>query len=310
MAEATLPDGFRVRAAAKVNLTLSLTGRREDGYHLIDGLVVFAGIGDDLAVGAAAEFALAIDGPFGASVAAGRDNLVSKAAHGLAALAGRAPAVRIALRKRLPVAAGIGGGSADAAATLRALCALWRPALAGSEFDALALSLGADVPVCVYGRPAFMSGVGEALVPAPALPEAYLVLANPGVEVSTAAVFAGVSGRYSEPQPHLSEPPRDAVALADWLRAGANDLTPSACALEPRIASVIERIARAPGCLLTRMSGSGPTCFGLFATAAAAHRAAQGIAAENAGWWVRAAPVLAGPPRLSRLPRRPLSGAC
>ncbi len=301
MVGAARPPGYRVQAAAKVNLTLNVVGRRDDGYHLINGLVVFAGIGDVLEVEPAERFGLEIDGPFGEAVAAGGDNLVARAAHGFAALAGREPAVRITLRKNLPVAAGIGGGSADAGATLRALAALWQPALDRSDLEELALSLGADVPVCLLARPAYMSGIGEVIACAPDLPAAHLVLVNPGVQLSTATVFAGTAGHYSAPRQRLSGAPGDAAALADWLRAGGNDLTRAACVLEPRIAVAIARIAAARGCLLERMSGSGPTCFGLFATAAAARRAALEIAAENAAWWVRAAPVLAEAPPVRRL---------
>ena len=307
MNDAATPPGYRVRAAAKVNLTLNIVSRRDDGYHLIDGLVVFAGIGDVVEVRPAERFALEVDGPFGAAAGAGGDNLAARAAHALAARAGRPPAARITLRKDLPVAAGLGGGSADAAATLRALAALWRPALGRPDLEGLALSLGADVPVCLRARPTHMSGIGEAIDPAPDLPEAHLALVNPGSELSTATVFAGAAGAFSRPRQRLSEAPRDAAALADWLRAGGNDLTPAACALEPRIAAVIERLAAARGCLVGRMSGSGPTCFGLFATAATARRAALEIAAENPGWWARAAPVLAAPPpvrRLAETPRR------
>ena len=297
---ATAP-GYRVQAAAKVNLTLNVVSRRDDGYHLIDGLAVFAGVGDVVQVSPAARFGLEIAGPFGGALGADGDNLAAQAACGLAARAGRAPAVRIMLRKNLPVAAGVGGGSADAAAVLRILNALWRPALDRQALADLALSLGADVPVCLHARPAHISGIGEVITPAPALPEAYLVLVNPRAALSTASVFARAAGAYSRPQKRLSEAPRDAASFAQWLRAGGNDLTGAACALEPRVAAAIARLARARGCLLGRMSGSGPTCFGLFATAAAARAAASAIAAETPLWWVRAAPILATPPPVRRI---------
>ena len=294
------PERVRVQAPAKVNLCLNVIGRRADGYHLLDGLVAFAGIGDGIETAPAARLGLEIAGPFAGALAGEPDNLVCRAARGLAALAGRAPAVRIRLEKNLPVAAGIGGGSADAAATLRALRALWGLEVGGADLDRLALSLGSDVPACLLGRPAFMSGIGEVLSAAPPLPETHLVLANPGAALSSAAVFARRAGPFARPAPRLGAAPRDAAALADWLRRSGNGLTEAACALEPRIAGMLERMAAAPDCLLARMSGSGPTCFGLFASAGAARRAAGRLAAENAGWWVRAAPVLAEPPALER----------
>lgn len=300
MDEATTQRAVRILAAAKINLTLNVLGRRADGFHLLDSLVVFAGIGDVLEIVPADRFDLRIQGAFGAALGPMEDNLVYKAAHGLAALAGRAPDVRIKLEKNLPVAAGIGGGSSDAAATLRALMALWQAPIDQVGLDRLALGLGADVPVCLHARPVFMSGIGEAMGPAPALPAAHLVLVNPALPLSSADVFAGRSGPYSTAS-RLIAAPDDVAALAAWLRQTGNDLTDSACALAPPVSLVLARIAASQGCLLARMSGSGPTCFGLFATADAAHRAADRIADEAPHWWCRAAPVLAAPPPVTPL---------
>ncbi|QDL93702.1 4-(cytidine 5'-diphospho)-2-C-methyl-D-erythritol kinase [Paroceanicella profunda] len=196
---------------------------------------------------------------------------------------------RITLEKALPVASGIGGGSADAAATLRALCRLWRMDLPETVLATAALALGADLPVCLLGRSARMSGIGEVLTPAPGLPEVHVVLANPGVGVSTGAVFRGLSGfgEGLEPLPALA----DAAALAAWLARQRNDLEPPARALCPPIAETLDALAAAPGALLARMSGSGATCFALFAGAEAAARAAAALSAARPGWWVRAAPV-------------------
>ena len=287
-----------------------MAGRRDDGYHLIDSLVVFAGATDTLEIAPAGRFGLEVGGPFAAAAGPDRDNLVHAAAHRLGALLDRAPAVRIALTKNLPAAAGVGGGSADAAAALRGLAALWAEKPDRRRLDDLALAIGADVPVCLYGRPARVSGIGEIVFPAPPLPEAHLVLVNPGEGVSAARVYAAHarSARpFSAPLPPL-DPPRDIRAFAAWLSAGGNDLTDAACAAAPSIAEALAALSAA-GCLLARMSGSGPVCFGLFESAAAARRAARSIAAREPGWWVRAAAVLTEPPSVVRLPVRSAAGA-
>lgn len=277
-------------APAKVNLTLHVTGRRDDGYHLLDSLVVFAGVGDGLDFSPAAETALTVDGPRAAGVPADATNLVLRAA---AALEG--PPVAIRLTKRLPAAAGIGGGSSDAAATLRGLLA--RGHRPRGDLPALALGLGADVPVCLAGRPARMSGTGERLAPLPPLPPLWLVLVNPGVPVSTRACFAALAGRFGAPMPRL--PPAgwaDAAALARWLAVQRNDLEPPARALAPPVGDALAALAATRGCLMARMSGSGATCFGLFADADAADAAAGVIAAVHPPWWTAAAPVLPDSP--------------
>jgi 4-diphosphocytidyl-2-C-methyl-D-erythritol kinase len=280
---------LRAFAPAKVNLALHVTGRRDDGYHLLDSLVVFAGVGDDLSFAVADDTRLAIDGPQAAGVPTDATNLVLRAA---ALLTG--PPVAIRLTKRLPAAAGIGGGSSDAAAALRGLLGMGhRPR---GDLPALALSLGADVPVCLAARPARMSGVGERLAPLPALPPVWLVLVNPGVPVSTRASFATLAGRFGLA---MDDPPPsgwpDAAGLARWLAAQRNDLEAPARALAPSVADTITALAATPGCLLARMSGSGATCFGLYPDATTAAAAADAISAANAGWWTAAAPVLPDP---------------
>jgi 4-diphosphocytidyl-2-C-methyl-D-erythritol kinase len=267
-------------APAKVNLALHVLGRRADGYHLLDSLVVFAGVGDRLAAEPEAALTLDLRGPFGAALAGEADNLVSRAARALAEANGIATGARLVLEKHLPVASGIGGGSADAAAALRVLARLWGCAPASPD---LALKLGADVPVCLAGRPARMGGVGEALAPAPALPPCGLALVNPGVAVSTPAVFRARAGGFSA---RLDLPPGgwgDAATLAADLRRWGNDLQAPAVGLAPVIGEVIAALAATPGCLLARMSGSGATCFGLFATPAEAEAAAA--SQRRAGWW-------------------------
>lgn len=271
-------------AAAKINLSLHVTGQRADGYHLLDSLVVFAGVGDRVTVAPADGLGLVLTGPKAAGLRAEADNLVLRAARAFGSDRGAA----ITLEKHLPVSSGIGGGSADAAAALRALAALWGLPLPDA---AAVLRLGADVPVCLQGRPVRMQGVGETLTPLPALPEAWLVLANPGLAVATPAVFRALARKDNPPMPDM---PRltDLATLAGWLATQRNDLEPPAITLQPVIAAARAALAAQSGCLLARMSGSGATCFGLFASATAAESAAAQIARAEPGWWVQAGPML------------------
>lgn len=268
-------------APAKVNLTLTITGRRSDGYHLLDSLVVFAGIGDLVTAGRADDLSLSLEGTEAASLAMEGDNLVLRAARALADAAGLAPGAMLRLEKRLPVASGIGGGSADAAAALRVLNRLWATGMGSQSLRDIAVHLGADVPVCIDSLPARMRGIGEVLGPVPALPSFGLLLANPRVALSTPAVFRARAPGFSPTPAYLASWP-DVSALADWLRSQANDLEAAAIALCPPVAEVLAAIAAQPGCLLARMSGSGATCFGVFATPAEAAAAAAGL---PAAWW-------------------------
>ncbi len=272
---------LREAAPAKINLALHVLGRRADGYHLLDSLVVFADAGDVLHAEPADGLALALIGPFAADLTGETDNMVLRAARLLAASAGIAPRARLTLDKRVPVASGIGGGSADAAAALRLLSRLWRLDPSRAELAALALRLGADVPVCLDRRAARMSGIGETLAPAPGLPECGLVLLNPGVAVATASVFAARGAAYSVP---LALPPAwlDAAAMAADLARMGNDLQAPAQALQPVIGAALAAL-RDAGSLLARMSGSGATCFGLFANPRAAEAAAARL--RRPGWW-------------------------
>ena len=262
-------------APAKVNLYLHVTGRRPDGYHLLDSLAVFPAVGDWLWATPASALSLEVAGAFGAALAGEADNLVLRAARALGGSAG----ARIVLEKHLPGAAGMGGGSADAAAALRLLCRLWGlPAPAPS----VGVALGADVAVCIGSQPARMGGVGEVLTPAPELPAAGMVLVNPGVSLATQDVFRARACGFSAPAELPAGWP-DAAAMAGDLAALRNDLEPPAIALRPVIGSVLAALSAAPGCLLARMSGSGATCFGLFPDAAAAEVAARALA--RPGWW-------------------------
>ncbi|HEV8389066.1 MAG TPA: 4-(cytidine 5'-diphospho)-2-C-methyl-D-erythritol kinase [Dongiaceae bacterium] len=277
-------------ARAKVNLYLHITGRRADGYHLLDSLIVFADTGDEIKLAAADRLQLAIDGPFAAGLEAGPDNLVLRAAHALRELTGTRAGAAIRLTKNLPVASGIGGGSADAAATLDGLCGLWDVAPGRAALLRIAATLGADVPVCLDGVPSFVGGIGEELVPARGLPPAWLLLANPGVATPTPAVFKARQGPFSKAA-RWAEPPRDFAAFAARLQASANDLTEAAISVTPAIRDVLVALAAVPGCVLARLSGSGATCFGLFPDEPSARTAEAKLRAAHARWWVVAAPM-------------------
>jgi 4-diphosphocytidyl-2-C-methyl-D-erythritol kinase len=270
-------------ASAKLNLYLHVVGRRSDGYHLLDSLVVFAGVGDLMHAAPADHLSLSLTGPFRSALEGEADNLVLRSARALATALGRSPQAHLTLDKRLPVASGIGGGSADAAATLRALCRLWSCAANPTALARMALTLGADVPVCLASRPQRMGGIGEHLEPAPALPDCGVVLVNPGVAVATAAVFQLRAGAFS-PRARLPAGWSDAAAMAADLQRLRNDLEAPARSLCPAIDAVLSALARQPGCMLARMSGSGATCFGLFATPQIAAEAASRL--MRGEWWV------------------------
>jgi 4-diphosphocytidyl-2-C-methyl-D-erythritol kinase len=275
------------KAPAKINLYLHVVGRRADGYHLLDSLVAFTELGDAVAVAPSDELTLAVDGPFAAALKDEPDNLVLRAARQLAAEACVARGAAITLTKTLPVASGIGGGSADAAATLRALCRLWDIAPESVPLDAIAQALGADVPVCLDGRAAFMGGIGERRDPAPELPAADLVLVNPGIPLPTPRVFAKREGHFSAAARFHAVPPQTA-ALVELLQMRQNDLTQAASAIVPAVRDVLDALSRSEGCLMARMSGSGATCFGIYPDAASARMAAQFLAGARPGWWVAA----------------------
>ncbi|MGE0714386.1 MAG: 4-(cytidine 5'-diphospho)-2-C-methyl-D-erythritol kinase [Alphaproteobacteria bacterium] len=269
----------RERAPAKVNLTLRVVGRRADGYHLLDSVVTFADFGDTVTVGPADGLSLTVSGPFAAAVPADAGNLVVRAAEGLRAAAGVAAGAAIHLVKRVPVAAGLGGGSSDAAAAIRALRRLWRIAPA---FDAgpVAAALGADVPMCLAGVPARIGGIGEIVTPLSGMPDLPAVLVNPGVPLATPDVFRARTGAFSDAA-------RGADIAGDIVR-GANDLTDAARLLVPAIGAVLEALGATGGCRVARMSGSGATCFALYSDGAAALGAARALRRRRPGWWVRA----------------------
>jgi 4-diphosphocytidyl-2-C-methyl-D-erythritol kinase len=286
-------------APAKINLYLHVTGRRPDGYHLIDSLFAFADFGDRIEAHAGdGDLRLTVDGPFAAGLGAAADNLVIKAARALAVLAAAkaSAGADIRLSKTLPVASGIGGGSSDAAATLHALNRLWALDASLDDLTALAIKLGADVPACLRDRPVQASGTGEITAPAVALPPCAVVLVNPGQALLTADVFKAFATErsgYSAAAP-LTEAPTSAEDLAEALRTRRNDLENAAIDLIPAISVVLEALKRASGCGLARLSGSGATCFGLFADREAAATAAIALASAHPGWWVKSGALARG----------------
>lgn len=267
-------------APAKVNLTLHVTGRRDDGYHLLDSLVAFADVGDLVRVHPAPAVSLRVDGPLAAGVPVDGSNLVLKAA---LALASGGQGAAITLEKHLPAAAGIGGGSSDAAAALRVLAEHWNCALPDAE---AILALGADVPVCMDPRAARMSGIGELVQAVPRLPDVPVVLANPRVDVPTPHVFKMLTSRDNPAMPDDVPAFRDVGVLAKWVGVQRNDLEQAAIGLQPAIGDVLAALSSAPGALLARMSGSGATCFAIHHSAEAAERAARILAEARPEWWV------------------------
>ncbi|MBM3097998.1 4-(cytidine 5'-diphospho)-2-C-methyl-D-erythritol kinase [Gluconobacter cerinus] len=281
-------------AHAKINLYLHVTGRRPDGYHLLDSLAVFAGAADTISVGEKCDrFSLSIEGRFGKGLEADDSNLVLKAARALQAKSGSHDAYRLTLKKDLPVASGIGGGSADAACTLRLLSGVWNAT--ESDLCALAEPLGADVPVCVRQQATRMEGIGEILTSAPEMPNGGILLINPGVGVSTPDIFrsfAAMGGIVQRAKPALPSQWASMRDLVDLLRQTANDLQAPAIAHAPIISDVLTAIQSQSDCLLSRMSGSGATCFGLFPTPQKAHEAEEALTqtATRLSWWTWSGP--------------------
>jgi 4-diphosphocytidyl-2-C-methyl-D-erythritol kinase len=282
----TVPrEEFRVLAPAKINLYLHVTGRRENGYHELDSLIAFADIGDMVGASEGEALSLAIEGPFAAPLVIDpAENLVLRAARCFAERAGVPARARLRLVKNLPIASGIGGGSSDAAATLHALGRLWRCRLDQAELDDLAAELGADVPVCLHGRPAWAGGIGERIEPAPLLPPAAVVLVNPGIALPTPAVFKARTGPFSAPA-RWRQAAESVADLAALLSKRRNDLTEAAISIVPAIAEVLAWLDRQEGVLLARMSGSGATCFALCTDAAAADAVSAAARREYPFWW-------------------------
>ncbi len=277
-----------ISAPAKINLYLHITGKRDDGYHLLDSLAAFAGVYDTISVRPAATLSLMIDGLFSAGLPVDESNLVMRAAHRLRDLTGVQDGADISLTKRLPVASGIGGGSADAAATIKALARLWSIHPGQHDLSGLALDLGADVPICLFGQAAFMSGIGEKLEPLGGLPNVPMILVNPGVDISTPTIFNKRRGAFSLERPFTDIPvtPEHLIALLNDGRG--NDLMEPAIELAPVIGQTLEAIKHSKGCRFARMSGSGATCFGFFDSQFEAKNAAAAITRDHPDWWAMA----------------------
>ena len=289
----TIAQETRWLAPAKINLALHVTGRRPDGYHLIDTLVVFARFGDRLTFAADASDSLEIAGPYGDGLSpSDPSNLVLRARDALrGAFPGHpTPPVRIRLEKNLPVASGVGGGSSDAAAAMRGLARLWGLQAGDDDLARIGLPLGADLPMCLAARPLRAQGIGDALTLLPHAPPLGIVLVNPGVAVPTAAVFAALASRDGSPLPPLPAS-LDFHPLCNWLETTRNDLEAPARAIAPAIGDALAALRKA-GAHLARMSGSGATCFGLFESGNLAKRAASRIREKHPGWFVAATRTL------------------
>ena len=289
-----MQPSFHEAAPAKINLALHVTGRREDGYHELESLVVFAGVSDEITARPAATDSLKVTGPFATHAGSGDANLVLRAVRAFRA---RWPdhvrtGLEIELVKNLPVAAGLGGGSADAAAMLRLLAMIGEGDIFLAELGAVALGLGADVPACLMSRPCEVRGIGEIIHPLRDFPALHIVLVNPLVPVVTADVFRRLVSRQNPPMPSLPQPLTRPAQLGLWLTETRNDLEPAAMSLVPEIAVLRDTIGARDGCILARMSGSGGTVFGLFGTESQAHQAAHDLRDRHPGYWVAAAPLL------------------
>lgn len=271
----------KVFAPAKINLTLHVTGQRNDGYHLLDSLVTFVDVGDQITAESAAQTSLTVTGPFAQGVPTDEKNLAFRAA-----LASGYP-MALSLEKCLPPSSGIGGGSADAAATLRAAMQLGGPRITADH----ALVLGADVPVCLASRSKRLQGIGDDLQSVH-LPELHMVLVNPGVEVSTPDVFSRLERKDNPPMPDTLPEWPDSLAFVDWLSTQRNDLQGPAAKLAPEIAAVLVSLALSPNVLLTRMSGSGATCFAIYPDRISSEAAAAALLQSSPSWWVKAATTL------------------
>ncbi len=264
-------------APAKVNLTLHVTGQRDDGYHLLDSLVMFADVGDRITIRPSDTPIMIIKGPMAESLPRDRTNLVAQAADAMGVTA------NIQLEKNLPVAAGLGGGSSDAAATFRALAEI-----SDKPIPEDLVVFGADVPVCMHGKAARMRGIGNDIHSMPDLPVLHAVLVNPNLPVMTAEVFRRLKSHKNPPMPAELPALTSSRDLVAWLSEMRNDLQDAAIEAEPIIEQVFNALAVTPGCMMTRMSGSGGTCFGLYGDAETAASAAGRMHEAHPGWWVAA----------------------
>ncbi|MCB2092117.1 MAG: 4-(cytidine 5'-diphospho)-2-C-methyl-D-erythritol kinase [Alphaproteobacteria bacterium] len=281
-------------AAAKINLDLRITGRRDDGYHLLDSIVVFADIGDELTVERHKGLTLEISGPFSDGLDCGPDNLIMKAAQLFFKETAISPKVTFKLVKNLPVSSGIGGGSADAAAAIRLLLDLYKPEISQQRIMELALEIGADVPVCLQSYSAQMCGIGERITPITIADDIYMLLVNPLKSVSTADVFKAYanSGQNFEREREIIKAPVHIPLMLDILKDSTNSLEQAACAIESDIGEILKALDKTEGALISRMSGSGATCFSLYQTKEECTAAALKMRKFNKSWWVRETKII------------------
>ena len=282
---------IKASAPAKVNLTLHVTGQRDDGYHLLDSLVVFAGVTDQLGATIAPDLRIAVSGPFAMGVPTDHSNLIMRAAAALRTVRGVTKGAALTLEKHLPHAAGIGSGSSDAAATLAMLAELWQVAPLPATAPEV-VALGADVPVCIGApHPVRMSGIGDVLSPVSALPDCALVLVRPPVDVPTGPVFQGLATKDGPPMSELPEG-LDYDGFVSWLMTQRNDLQAPAEAIASEITEAIAKLKSLPAVSFAGMSGSGATCFALVKDMATARHVARIVQVAKMDWWVAPAELL------------------
>ena len=284
-------EKFSVFAPVKINLSLQIIGRRNDGFHLLESLIVFADQGDGLTVSSADTLSLTIKGPFAGSLSTDKNNLVMKAAALLADFHKIRPKAHIELNKNIPIASGLGGGSADAAATLHALTKLWRFPISDQDLNKIAEQIGSDVPVCLNQKSAIMEGIGERVHRLGNLPKFGILLVNSNFPVSTQEVFQKYGANFSAPG-SLNQIPKDRETLLKLLHSLQNDLTQASINTAPEIKNVLSVLSDLNNQLLVRLSGSGGTCFALFENTKNAQEAAEKLNKKFPDWWINPTSIL------------------
>lgn len=292
---------LRLLAPAKINLCLHVTGKRDDGYHLLESLIVFADIGDDLEVHTSDSIGLELRGPQAGILGSDQtENLIIRAARMLHPFAKQQHGARFVLTKNLPVASGIGGGSSDAASAIRLLESAWDLQIEEDQRSELLVTLGADVPVCYLGLSAVARGIGEILTPVDHLPEMYVVLANPGVAVATGAIFKRLSSFDKPVSEKFAHESHSFGHFVELLGGAFNTLERPALEVEPTISTVLDALRATAGCALARMSGSGATCFGLFEDPHMARVASEQLRITHPDWWISHGRILTEAPHVER----------
>jgi len=277
---------LRIVAPAKLNLFLQITGKRPDGYHLLESLAVFTAFGDMLEFAPADTLSLTMSGPFASQLSVGDDNLVLRAAHALNRFTNGNRGASITLHKHVPIGAGLGGGSSDAAATLLGLVQLWQLPLNLAQLHPLAVSLGSDVPVCLEQKAAWVTGTGDTVTPVKFFTGASVLLVNPRTPLLTADVYRAFASAFAAPvTPPL--PLRSLDALVKYVKPLGNSLEAPATALQPKISDILAVLRATEGCVLARMSGSGATCFALYQEAPMARQVAHALRQSHPQWWVQ-----------------------